>query len=320
MLRHVLAVIGYWSGLDALFYWFNRRAKRIITFHNVLPDEVFDKAPCVGPTIRLSEFSRIVGMMHRRFGFSVDVTDASTCMITFDDGMKNEIAVAGEHLMSQKIPAVLFAAGEAVDAAAANSLVIDQLLLWCKCAPDAAIAEFKVPRRRLWWDVIQPMYEKDGAERGRSALNKLNAIYPVEKILSELPSDWVQLRMSGVTRADIERVRRAGWLVGWHTRSHYPLGRLNEAEKREELTAPSDMQNTIMSYPYGMCPAVDARDVQIAAEKGFPFACSNDPNYSEMRGRHFLMRMTLSADKYELHFVLSGLKYFLQCRKLLPRI
>ena len=37
----ILAKMAYWAGVDAIFCWVNRRAKRIVTFHNVLPDLMF---------------------------------------------------------------------------------------------------------------------------------------------------------------------------------------------------------------------------------------------------------------------------------------
>lgn len=38
-----IAYAAYWTGIDALFYWLNRKAKRIVTFHNVLPQGLWRK-------------------------------------------------------------------------------------------------------------------------------------------------------------------------------------------------------------------------------------------------------------------------------------
>ena len=63
----------------------------------------------------------------------------------------------------------------------------------------------------------------------------------------------------------------------------------------------------------------DFTDEEIAEEYGYPCALSNDPDYSPYRGRYFRLRMALPENKYELHMVLSGLKYFIKYRKLLPK-
>ena len=48
----IVVVLGYWLGIDRLFYFLNRQAKRIIVFHNVLPDEIMEKERTSG-AIRL---------------------------------------------------------------------------------------------------------------------------------------------------------------------------------------------------------------------------------------------------------------------------
>ena len=47
----ILAFLAFWLGIDAFFYWLNRRAKRIVTIHNVLPDLMFPgfgEGSCLG--------------------------------------------------------------------------------------------------------------------------------------------------------------------------------------------------------------------------------------------------------------------------------
>ena len=272
--RGILARVGYWSGLDALFYLLNRRAKRTLTFHNVLPDEMMIKGASVGITIPMSEFKKIIGWVGERFAFSVDVDDPKTATITFDDGYKNEYAIAGKWLMERGIPAILFVSGQVINALPENCLAVDRLGL-----------------------------AKVGVK------------------LQDLPDDVRTLRFAGVTDADIEDMREHGWRIGWHTYSHRPLKSMGIEDQRHELSAPTEYMREPMSYPFGMWDSVSLETTKIAEEAGFPCAFSNDDYYtSSLRGTFYRIRFTPRCDKYDVHFLLSGFKYFLQSFRLLPKV
>lgn len=71
-----------------------------------------------------------------------------------------------------------------------------------------------------------------------------------------------------------------------------------------------------MSYPYGNPCEVGEGAIRIAQELGYPCAVANTNEVEH--GQYFLPRMALSADKYLLHFELSGCKHFIKYRRLLP--
>lgn len=318
----ILSFFAYWTYLDALLYRFNRGAKRIVTFHNVLPDELLMGLPSVGCMETVSAFRRKIDEVAKRFRFSSDLDDPKTATIAFDDGTLNEYEVAGEVLREKGIPACLFVAGDVIDARPADALVTDKILIWNEFASDDAVKSVfgvVVPRDELWVKYVQPGYREDWQNRGKKFLARLEAVCSVEALLAKLPSEWVRLRMSGVTSAQLADLRARGWKIGWHTWSHYPLGMLDTAAKRQELDSPKDYRDMALCYPYGDIGAIGEESMKIAEEYGYPCALSNDPDYSPYRGRYFRLRMALSENKYELHMVLSGLKYFIKYRKLLPK-
>ena len=271
--RSIIARIGYWSGLDALFYWLNRRAKRTLTFHNVLPDDMMIKGASPGITISLSEFKKTIGWVGDHFAFSVDVDDPKTATITFDDGYKNEYEVAGKWLMNQGIPAILFVSGQVINAEPENCLEVD--------------------RRGL---------DESGAK------------------LQDLPLMVKTLRFAGVADADIKDLREHGWRIGWHTFSHRPLSAMGVDEQRRELSAPAEYMKEPMSYPFGMWDSVSKETTKIAEDLGYPCAFSNDEYYTpDLRGNYYRIRFSPRCDKYDVHFLLSGFKYFLQSFRLLPK-
>src|SRR5262245_50086968 len=80
-------------GITRLFSVFG--TGRIVTYHNVLPDEIFDDALHLGVSHRMSEFKAQVDLIRSRLKVTTDFMGSpGTCVITFDDGYKNNIAAA----------------------------------------------------------------------------------------------------------------------------------------------------------------------------------------------------------------------------------
>lgn len=88
------AALCYWMVVDALFYMFNCKAKRIITFHNVMPEYLLPQGKMIGLTDTEESFRMKVRMLKKRFRISTDVLDRGSATITFDDGYKNQQEVA----------------------------------------------------------------------------------------------------------------------------------------------------------------------------------------------------------------------------------
>ena len=173
-IKRMFEVLGYYSGLDSFFYWLNRGAKRVLTFHNVMPDELQRNMKAVGPTISLGDFRQTIEEIGRKFAYSVNIRDGKTATITFDDGMLNEYEVAGKFLMSRNIPAILFVAGNMIDASAEDTLVVDKLLLWHAYAPQSV--------NQGEWRGMQAEFTADGDHRGKSVLEKYDEINYLLKI------------------------------------------------------------------------------------------------------------------------------------------
>ncbi len=104
-LRHCCSLLwerfAYWSGLNAVFYRLNRKAKRIITFHHVFPDEMMRMRKNDGLAHSLSDFFIIVKRLGQRYAFSLDLEDAKSVTLTFDDGYQSQYACAFKALTSQ---------------------------------------------------------------------------------------------------------------------------------------------------------------------------------------------------------------------------
>lgn len=309
---NLLAIVAYYSGLDLLFYWLNRKAKRILTFHNVLPDELFREGLANGVSDRFSDFQKIILECGKKFSFSLDLLDADTLTVTFDDGYENQYSTAFKYLKEQGIPAYLFVSG---DLLAGETLLIDKLLHWVSEAP----IEF-IPggdRLQYWISEAWPRYMADSERKGMSLFESLDAKYPYEMIVSNLPEDYRRERLLGVSDEELDKMREAGWKIGWHTKSHYPLSKLSDDILRQELEPPAEFKHVCLSYPYGNPVEVGETAIKLSKTLGYPCAVSN--SNAVMPSLHFLPRMSLLPNRYRLHFQLSGLEHFIRQCRLLPQ-
>lgn len=331
----LIAALCYWMGVDALFYMLNRKAKRIITFHNVMPENLLPQGKKIGLTDTEESFRMKVRILKEHFSISTDVLDNYSATITFDDGYKNQQEVAERILKEEgSLPAIIFAAGRMIDNVnPSEALVVDLLLHWTHLAPNgiyklgcscAVVKQFEITmanRQQVWQDVIWPSFCKDSEAKGRQLLKDLDRQFTIKKILDSCNPEYLRLRMTGISNNDIRDLQSKGWFIGWHTQEHYPLSKLNNEEKKHEIIgSPEEMKDVVFSYPYGELDSVDKECIQIAKAAGYPCAVSNVDTHNSLMCKHFIPRMMLDGNFYQCHMELSGLKYFLKTRKLLPKI
>lgn len=331
MKRHIMRmieVLAYWLGLDTFFYLLNRGAKRVVAFHNVIPDELLREEDCGGICFRESAFRTAVREMRKHFRFSVDFEDSSTLTLTFDDGYLNQYETAARVLREEgNIPAVIFVSGSLIGSRGfAHALIVDRILQWKIDVPlDFAERHFGrsfASREQLWSQCLLPLFSKDAATLGSRALQELEAVYPANGKLAERTADYLRLRFDGITAEQISDLRNRGWKVGYHTGRHFPVSRLSDEGAKRELT-PDDpeMLKVPFAYPYGNTDFVGPRDERIVEELGYPCAYSCGAELGgRYGGRYFRRRMMPPIDKYRLHFELSGLRHFLKYRELLPMV
>ena len=291
----IIAFLAYWTGIDSLFYWLNRKAKRIITFHNVLPDELYVNNLANGVSTSESGFRLIIGEIEKRYCFSTDVWDAKACTITFDDGYVNQAEIAGRVLGEMGIPAILFVAGDLIGST--EPLLIDKLL-------------HKTESVEKWMKEVWPALKK----------GKVKVKEEGEQWMEKLSVEYRRLRLTGVAEAQLDELRAKGWKIGWHTWRHLPLVSLSEDEVRKELDCPAVYRGEVLSYPFGNLEEVGETAIRVAEELGYPCAVSNTHAAGARHGRYFLPRMDLLPNKYMIHFELSGAKFWLMYKRLLPRV
>lgn len=333
----LIATLCFYLQLHRLAYFLNRNRKRVITFHNVLTDDVFDNNIANGVSCSFSQFKAIIEEISKYFPFSLDLDDAKTATITFDDGYQNQVVVAAPYLLSKGIPAYLFVSGQLLqqdgvcEEKGRNVLVIDLLLHWVAYAPNGSyecelngkyvcIELSDCNRYQIWGSIVWPAYVECTSSKGENILNALDSVYPILSILSALSRKYVEQRLSGIRKEQLQRLVDNGWEIGWHTYSHFPLSKLPYEEKCKELKPDVDIKSKVLSYPYGGICEVDSECLTIAKQIGYTAAVSNINIPSSLSEKWFRARISVSSNKMMLHFELSGLKYLIKYHKLLPKI
>ena len=324
-LPRIAETLAYWFGVMAIFRRLNRGAKRVLTFHNVMPDAMCACDMASGVTMSASRFDGLIGRLKRRYRFSADFDDPSTLTVTFDDGYRCQFETAGEILERHGVPAVVFVAGDVMSADdPRRALVVDRLLYWASYAPMSALSEFagaEVASRALFWhETMNPAYRGDSAARGEGVFARADALWPFAKIVDELDPEMARLRLTGPDPERVEHLKLRGWKVGWHTKTHFPLACLSADDAERELTPPdSSCLEVPMSFPYGVPESVSVRDEGIARSKGFPGALSNLSCANDREGEFFMLRFSPTGDAVEDEAMLSGFRYFMECGRLMRR-
>lgn len=334
-MTRLVAYVCYFLRLHLLAYFLNRKRKRVVTFHNVLPDDIYEKNIANGVSCSFSEFKTIIKEISRFYRFSLDLDDCKTVTLTFDDGYLNQVETAASYLLGKGIPAYLFVSGQLLENTdegvkrEGRPLVVDLLLHWISYVPNGA---YKLDicdwggeisdgnRLQIWTQVLWPAFLKDARQKGQNLLNALDAAYPLETIIKSLPKRYVKQRLGSPSVGQLDELRDKGWEIGWHTYSHYPLAKLTREEKQKELSTALKCIGGVMSFPYGGPQEVDAECIEIVKSLNYSAAVSNVSVANELSGNYFRARMSLSPEPALLHFELSGLKYMMKYRRLLPKL
>lgn len=338
-MTQLIAQICYILQLHRLAYFLNRNRKRIVTFHNVLPDDCFKDNIANGVSCSLSDFKTIIEEISRFYVFSLDLDDAKTVTITFDDGYRNQVEIAAPYLFSKGISAYLFVSGQLLPPnkndgernEEARPLTIDLLLHWISYVPNGEykfrfggrcwdVHVTKNNRLQIWSSVFWPAFMNDFMSKGVGLLNALDAIYPLDSIIKSLPKKYAEQRLGCPAIEQLDELRTKGWEIGWHTYSHYPLAKLSHEEKIKELISDSKCPSKVLSFPFGGPQEVDFDCLEIAKSMNYTAAVSNVNVANILSGKWFRSRMSLSPEPALLHFELSGLKYIFKHGRLLPKI
>lgn len=333
----VTAHVCHYLGINRLFFFLNRRRKRILTYHNVLPDEHFRNRLHEGVSHSESVFREQIRHLARQFQVGLDLTDPRQLTLTFDDGYRNQHAVAYPILMLHGIKAYWFFTLDLLEGK--GPLLIDRLLFWLSYVEPGSYQVVLEPnaipivldihseedRHRCWrrlYAIIRPRF----ATLAPKLDDEFNRCRPYAGLVQNTDDNGYRLRFTPIQPTAVAAMKAHGQLVGPHGKTHFPLAALGPEALEAELEACRQQigklyNTTVFSFPFGGIE----ESVQGVTPHGFSRGLSNTDlplpvcwNYSE----DFMPRMALpnTAEPAVMDFILSGAKHFLQHGRLLPQI
>lgn len=339
---YLVALLFSISGLSKMFYWLNRSRKRILSYHNVIPDEYYNDnlVDCESRSASLLRFQ--LEYLSTRFKLGCNICNYDELTITFDDGYLNQFSVAHRILSDLNIRAYFFITTCLLEDTG-YPLVIDELLLWislvpygCYCiSPMGEYPQLVIniksheDRKRCWIDQLYPFILSD--KNNMVNLRRLfDVCYPYSMLKQMIDPYYYKLRFTPIHRDQLLVMSAFGHCIGPHSKTHPILSLLSTEELTRELSSvyspsTSDLFNVkMLAYPFGGASEVSNREISLAKKLEYDFAFANvnyplvnDTNYNN----YFVPRFTLPNTNsiVILDFFLSGAKYFIQHLRLFPK-
>jgi peptidoglycan/xylan/chitin deacetylase (PgdA/CDA1 family) len=315
----------YWLGITALFNYLNRHETRILTYHNILPDALFDGTPHLLVSHGESEFLAHLDILERHYRIGTDIDAPGQCVISFDDGYANNLRAA-ELLERRGHRGVFFVpAGPLRDG---RTLVIDRVLAWFSYAPPGTYRVLGRPvalRSEARLDAFLTVFDAlcDDIDAWPAVEAQLNAAFPFASL--DMPPGMAEARFRPMDGQELARLRKAGHIVACHSWNHRPLSRLDDAALAEEFArcreSAAIYNRPWFSYPYGTEREVDGRTMRQCAAAGFERGLVNttvdkfpgaDPNFAVPRivlegtNRHVLLARLSGFDRFVRRFLGKG--------------
>lgn len=316
-LRHWLIgaaeLVGRASGLDSLLRSRCRERLLILCYHGIVPDDVPPSPERLQPHPRCRAFRRHLELLARRFHvITMDevrrhIREGAAlppypAVITFDDGLRNNLTCAAPILRQMGLPATLFLS---------TGHIGEPHLLWTHEITERIVGWRGplLPRpggrpdldlRAGWIDRWQLEAE---IREGCKTLPHADRLAYLERLRQEplrVDPVWQRDLYAFLSWDEVRSLQAQGWTLGGHTVSHSPLLRLSPSELRDELEASRRRIETELgepclyfAYPNGQTSPAVTRAV---AEAGYELAFTLAGGFSN-RGshRHELDRINISS-------------------------
>lgn len=297
-------------GVLRLFYWINRHKQIVLTYHNIIPDFLFDDSAHLGVSHCASIFENHIQLIKRKF-------KKNTCLITFDDGYKNQYEIASKILERYGLNGIFFITFKLIDAG--HALTIDKMLQWISYVPLGHYHVFDVEL-----EITEDNREHIASKLYKKLLlndtlwdkieNELNNVYSFECLM--INTELKKLRFSAMSEFDLSLLIKNGHVVAAHGWDHKPLSSLPLEMQQNDFRLSKEFSNKwcntdLYSYPYGTQLEVSPVTIQLCEQFGFSAAYMNTQcalSFPEENAHYQLPRLNLpnSMNRYLLNAKLSG--------------
>lgn len=328
---NIVSKISKYCGFTKLCYFINRDKKRVIAYHNVIPDSIWDNSLHLDHSMNESNFRKQLNIIKDKFNIDLDIHNSKTVTITFDDGYLNQYEIASKIMDDLNISGYFFLVEDLINNKV--PLAMDLIQFWISYINEGTyyIKEIdlklnikKDNRREEWRKVSDILLE--GKVSLNDMKNYLDNIYPIKEIANKCIKKY-KLRLEPIDKKAIESMKKNGHIIGAHSSKHKRLSTLNIDELNEDIENCSRMigklYNTkIFCYPYGSRADISDNVIKLLKKNDFDgaFAYSNSPILNYKYNNYFMPRMYLpnTGNKDLIDFILSGAKHMISFRKKLP--
>ncbi|MCX7121858.1 MAG: polysaccharide deacetylase family protein [Gammaproteobacteria bacterium] len=305
-----------------LFYFMNRDKEIVLTYHNIIPDLLFDHSVHLGVSHCQSVFESHVNLIKKRL-------KRRKILITFDDGYRNQYEIASKILDKHNMRGIFFITFKLIDENL--PLTVDKVMRWISYVP---AGQYQVIDMQFCltdenrFEIASVFYEKlllnytlwDSVEKELNDSFEFNSL----KVNLELE----KLRFEPMKYNELKKLILSGHVVAAHGWDHKPLSTLPIDEQEKDFFlcksyADKYCNSRLYSYPYGGKEEVSTDTVQLCEKYGFSSAYMNNGNrlnIADEDENYQLPRISLpnTKNKYILEAKLSGFELFL--KKLLRKL
>lgn len=305
-------------GLFYLFYYLNRHKKIVLTYHNIIPDHLFDNSTHLGMSHIESIFENQIRLIKQKVNYE-------HVMITFDDGYKNQYQIASKILEKHGLRGTFFVTFQLIENQ--TPLTIDTVMQWISYVPAGSYkvigTQFNITTENRH-QIASIIYEK--------LLSNYTLWDDIEKELDQafsfnqlkMNSELKRLRFDAMQKSDLLSLISKGHTVAAHSWDHRPLATLPiEIQKQDFLLcktyAEQYCNSRLYSYPYGTKKEISRDTIRLCKKYNFVSAYTNLPwlAWKNEEVDYQLPRISLPNynNSYLLDAKLSGFEFF--CKMLI---
>lgn len=311
-----LYTTAYYLGIFHLLVYFSRRPI-VVTYHNIIEDELFDKNVHLTLTHRASVFDRQISIIQKLFSIVSDL-EPGKVLITFDDGYRNNRSVVVPIMQRYGITGTFFIPASYFDDG--GTLWIDRMLMWLAHVPSGKYevlglsistqseADRKLALDALWRFLVEDYTNKD------KVLDALERAHSFDSL--EIDEDFRAQRYTVLTGEDVSALNDAGCRTACHSYGHDILSQLTDEQLDEDfqrcLAHKGRYNSDWYGYPFGRPAEVSSRVVEKCKKSGFSMAFVNTSTSSDCRFRIPRINMPETGDEVAIYAKLSGFEAMLK--------
>lgn len=271
-------------GVFALLFRLQRWRQKVVTFHHVVEDALFDPSlPHLGTTCTRTQFLLQLDVIRSHFEVTTAIGTPGSCLITFDDGYRNNIQIAAPILNQYGVKGLFFIPACYWETST-TLLWIDELLMWVSHVPPGDYSvrgtTFRIDdssRHRVWSHIYQMVLSDYSSRTNLRA--ELNELHPFESISATVDQALYQSRFEPLCPFEIEEMKAMGHLIGCHSFKHDILSKLSASELEEDFKKcdryASQYNTTAYAYPFGGPVEVSPDVIRACQKSKYPLGFLN---------------------------------------------